>query len=110
MQFLLYDDVVRATNDDHDDDDDDDDTDNGLIWGWVVYWLFVVLVVTQLPCIRWLLRTQIRQTLEHEYFEMGELIRGGLDDSSLSTGSDSFFAYRRMESQHPTNDSSGHCP
>lgn len=82
-QFLLYDDV----------------SPDEVIWGWVVYWLLVVLVVAQLPVIHWTLRSYIRQTLEREYFEVGELIKGGLDDSSLSTGSDSFFAYRRVESQ-----------
>lgn len=73
-------------------------TESGLVWGWVVYWAFVVLVLAQIPCIHGLLRGTIRQSLEQEYFEVGELIKGGQDDSSLSTGSDSFFVYRSMDS------------
>ena len=51
--------------------------------------LFLIFSLAPLPCIHYLLHDFIQYSLEGEYYEMGgEVIRGGQDDSSLSSRSD----------------------
>lgn len=58
--------------------------------------VFIFITLAPLPCIHHLLHELIQQSLEGEYFEMGgEIIKGGQDDSSLSSRSD--FGYNRMD-------------
>mmetsp|Transcript_13584 Transcript_13584/g.31855 ORF Transcript_13584/g.31855 Transcript_13584/m.31855 type:complete len:362 (+) Transcript_13584:63-1148(+) len=60
--------------------------------------LFAIFSLAPLPCIHQLLHDLIQYSLEGEYYEMGgEIIRGGQDDSSLSSRSD--FGYH-----HTSND------
>jgi hypothetical protein len=61
--------------------------------GWIAVWVFVALIVMQIPCIHILMHTTLRDALEEEYFELAELVPTGLDDhSTLSSGSDMFLS------------------
>eukprot|EP00536_Pseudo-nitzschia_multiseries_P006245 jgi/Psemu1/286334/fgenesh1_pg.130_\ len=60
-----------------------------------VNFLYIMLALTPIPCIHHLLKGQIQQSLEGEYFETGgEVISGGADDSSISSRSE--FGYIGM--------------
>lgn len=58
---------------------------------------YVLLALTPILCIHHLLHDAIQYSLERDYFETGgDVIRGGIEDSSLSSRSDFDFAYSRM--------------
>lgn len=66
--------------------------------------IFAIITLAPIPCIHYFLHDFIQYSLEGEYFEMGgEVIKGGQEDSSLSSRSDfgfhlsrSDFGYSRM--------------
>jgi len=58
-----------------------------------INFMFVIIALAPIPCIHYCLHELIQHSLEGEYFEMGgEVIKGGQDDSSLSSNSN--FGYR----------------
>ena len=69
----------------------------------IAIWVFGVLIALELPLIRIFLKQSILQTLEDEYFEAADLAPTGLEESSLSSGSDVFLAasYYRSFSVEP---------
>lgn len=72
---------------------------NSLLINFVI----AMLALTPVPCIHHLLHDCIQYSLEGEYFEMGgEVIKGGHDDSSLSSRSD-FGIYNRTTSDFRYN-------
>lgn len=64
--------------------------------------VFAIFALTPVSCIHFFLRDMILYSLEGEYFERGgRVLKGGQDDSSLSSRSDlgrtpSYFGYSRM--------------
>jgi hypothetical protein len=56
---------------------------------WTIFWIFVVLIVLQMPVIYCLLNTLLKKSVEEEYYELGEMEPTAQDDSSLSTRTDS---------------------
>jgi hypothetical protein len=74
--------------------------DTGQSSGWIMVLSFAVLILLQGPCIHFTLRKSIQESLQEEYFEAAEVLQTGQDDSSLSSGSDSFLChhYRSMDS------------
>jgi hypothetical protein len=55
----------------------------------LINFIFVIIALAPIPCIHYFLHEPIQHSLECEYFEMGgEVIKGGQDDSSLSSRSD----------------------
>ena len=66
------------------------------IYSLLINFVFAMIALAPIPCIHHLLHELIQQSLEGEYFEMGgEVIKGGQDDSSLSSRSD--FGYNHMD-------------
>ena len=57
--------------------------------GWTIFWIFVVLIVLQMPVIYYLLNTLLKKSMEEEYYELGGLMPTAQDDSSLSSRTDS---------------------
>ncbi|KAG7363130.1 hypothetical protein IV203_026490 [Nitzschia inconspicua] len=52
----------------------------------LLFILYFVFALLPLPCVHYTLRRSIQSSLHDEYFEQGDIIKGGLeDDSSLST-------------------------
>lgn len=67
-------------------------TRNGLL-----YILFLACALLPLPCVHCALKASIQSSLEDEYFEQGEIIKGGLEeDSSLSTWNTGSFGGFKM--------------
>lgn len=62
---------------------------------WTIFWIFVGLVVLQMPVIYYLLNNRLKKSLEEEYYEMGELAPTAQDDSSLSSRTDSYLTIAR---------------
>ena len=61
----------------------------------LINFIFVMIALAPIPCIHYFLHEPIQHSLECEYFEMGgEIIKGGQDDSSLSSRSD--FGYHHL--------------
>jgi hypothetical protein len=61
----------------------------------LLYPLFAILALAPVPAMHFFLHDAIWNSLEVEYFETGEVIKGGLGDSSLSTwNSDSILGFR----------------
>jgi hypothetical protein len=56
---------------------------------WTIFWIFVGLIVLQMPVIYYLLNTLLKKSVEAEYYELGELAQTAQDDSSLSSRTDS---------------------
>ena len=73
-----------------------------ILRSFLVDLAFVMITLSPVPCIQYLFREMIQYSLEGEYFERGgSVIKGGLEDSSLSSRSDfgrnpSYFGYNRM--------------
>ena len=57
--------------------------------GWTIFWIFVVLIVLQVPVIYYSLNTLLKKSVEGEYYELGRLAPTSQDDSSLSSWTDS---------------------
>jgi hypothetical protein len=58
---------------------------------WICFWIFVCLFLSTLPVIHCLLNKLLKGALEEEYYESGEWIPTGQEDSSsLSSGNDSY--------------------
>jgi hypothetical protein len=57
---------------------------------WTIFWIFVGLIVLQMPVIYCLLNTFLKKSVEEEYYELGELGPTAQDDSSLSSRTDSY--------------------
>lgn len=51
----------------------------------LLYMLFLVGALLPLPCVHYALHNSIRNSLQEEYFESGDIIKGGLEEDSLST-------------------------
>mmetsp|Transcript_42399 Transcript_42399/g.47381 ORF Transcript_42399/g.47381 Transcript_42399/m.47381 type:complete len:333 (-) Transcript_42399:108-1106(-) len=69
---------------------------------FLINFMFVIIALLPIPCIHYCLHELIQHSLEGEYFEMGgEVIKGGQDDSSLSSNSN--FGYRKsMDREYPS--------
>jgi len=81
---------------------DEGNVERTILRAILVDLVFAIFALTPVPCIHFLLRDMILYSLEGEYFERGgHVLKGGEDDSSLSSRSDfgrtpSYFGYNRM--------------
>jgi hypothetical protein len=69
----------------------EEEDEQDRLFGWITVWVFVALIVIQIPCIHILLHTTLRDALEEDYFELAELVptTGQEDDDDSSSSSDS---------------------